>query len=107
MYHFLRALDENSHEVVELQQPGPGYTSTLDSLYDGEEVISVIGAALNGVCSLFNNSCDVNTLKYHAGTTETMLARRNIRAGEEIADFYGEYYFQNTRLTRKKNLGMY
>ena len=54
-------------QIVELQSPGPEYCGTLDSLYDGgDRVISVIGAALNGVASLFNNSCDVNTIKVHS-----------------------------------------
>ena len=79
LYHFLRALDENSHEVVELQQPGPGYQGTIDSLYDGEDVISVIGAALNGVCSLFNNSCDVNTVKFHRVTIDKMRGAADTR----------------------------
>ena len=35
----------------------------------------VIGAALNSVTSLFNNSCDVNTVKFHQGRKTIMLAR--------------------------------
>lgn len=105
--HFLRVADSNCHEVCELDTPATTAGKTFDELFDSEDsAVAVVGVAIYPTMSLFNNSCDVNTLKYHAGTTETMLARRNIRAGEEIADFYGEYYFQNTRLTRKKNLGM-
>ena len=45
---------------------GSEYSGTLDSLYDGgDQVVNVIAAALNGVTSLFNNSCDVNTVKFH------------------------------------------
>ena len=67
LYHLLRGVEENSHEIVEFQDSGPEYSGTLDSLYDGgDRVISVIGAALNGVASLFNNSCDVNTIKVHS-----------------------------------------
>ena len=28
-----------------------------------------------------------------------------LRAGEEISDFYGEYFFQSDKFNRKKNLG--
>ena len=35
----------------------------------------VIGASLNSVTSLFNNSCDVNTVKFHQGRKTIMLAR--------------------------------
>ena len=67
LYHLLRGVEENSHEIVELQDIGPEYSGTLDSLYDGgDRVIRVIGSALNGVASLFNNSCDVNTIKVHS-----------------------------------------
>ena len=71
----------------------------------------VIGASLNSVTSLFNNSCDVNTVKFHQGRKTIMLARyflshtrnrmksqlttrRDIKAGEEVSDFYGQHYFQ-------------
>ena len=37
--------------------------------------VQVIGAALNSVTSLFNNSCDVNTVKFHQGRKTVMLAR--------------------------------
>ena len=80
--------------------------------------VQVIGAALNSVTSLFNNSCDVNTVKFHQGRKTVMLARcrhisvisvsyqcrqinlalchtrRDIKAGEEVSDFYGQHYFQ-------------
>ena len=66
LYHFLAGVEENSHEIVQFESPGPEYCGTLDSLYDGgDQVINIIGAALNGVTSLFNNSCDVNTVKFH------------------------------------------
>ena len=38
-------------------------------------MMQVIGAALNSVTSLFNNSCDVNTVKFHQGRKTVMLAR--------------------------------
>ena len=39
------------------------------------KMMQVIGAALNSVTSLFNNSCDVNTVKFHQGRKTVMLAR--------------------------------
>ena len=44
LYHLLRGVEENSHEIVQFDDPGPQYSGSLDSLYDGgEAVISVIG----------------------------------------------------------------
>ena len=66
LYHLLRGVEENSHEIVQFEDSGPEYCGSLDSLYDGgDSVITVIGGALNSISSLFNNSCDVNTVKFH------------------------------------------
>ena len=106
LYHFLRGVEENSHEIVQFEEPGTEYCGTLDSLYDGEEpVISVIGAAFNSVSSLFNNSCDVNTVKYHQGNNTTIIAKRNIKAGEEVTDFYGQHFFHSPKQARQQMLG--
>ena len=106
LYHFLRGVEENSHEIVQFEEPGVEYSGTLDSLYDGDEpVLSVIGAALNSITSLFNNSCDVNTIKYHQGNTTIMMAKRNIKAGEEVCDFYGQHFFQSSKQARHQMLG--
>ena len=104
--HFLRVADDNCHEICELVKPRVTKDKSFDELFDGNDsAVSVVGVGIFPTISLFNNCCDVNTLKFHQGHTETMLARRPIRAGEEVSDFYGEYYFQNRKLTRKKNLG--
>jgi len=106
LYHFLLAVEENSHEIVEFNDKGPEYSGTLDSLYDGgDQVVNVIAAALNGVTSLFNNSCDVNTVKFHQDNKTIMIAKRNIRAGEEVSDFYGVHYFQSCKSERQEMLG--
>lgn len=106
LYHLLRGVEENSHEIVQFEEPGPEYCGSLDSLYDGgDSVISVIGGALNSISSLFNNSCDVNTVKYHQGDQTVMMAKRRILAGEEVTDFYGTHYFQSSREQRRQVLG--
>lgn len=106
LFHLLRGVEENSHEIVQFDSPGPQYCGTLDSLYDGgDTVISVIGGALNSISSLFNNSCDVNTVKYHQGDQTVMIARRKILVGEEVTDFYGTHFFQSSRDERRAVLG--
>ena len=104
--HFLRVADDNCHEICELDQPRIIKDKSFDELFDGaDSAVKVVGVGIFPTISLFNNCCDVNTFKYHQGNTETMLARRPIKAGEEVSDFYGEYYFQNNKFARKKNLG--
>ena len=91
--HFLRIADDNCHEICQLDKPAVVAGKSFDELFEGEEsVIRVVGVAIYPRISLFNNSCDVNTFKYHLGSQEVMVARRDIRAGEEITDFYGEYF---------------
>ena len=34
-----------------------------------------------------------------------MIAKRNIKKGEEVTDFYGTHYFQSPRLERQEQLG--
>ena len=86
--------------------PNSGVSKSFDELFDNDSSpINVVGVAIYPKISLFNNSCDVNTFKYHQGCQEIMVARRDIREGEEVCDFYGEYYFQSRKLSRKKNLG--
>ena len=103
--HFLRIADDNCHEICQLEKPAVVAGKSFDELFEGEEsVIRVVGVAIYPRISLFNNSCDVNTFKYHRGNREVIVARRDIRAGEEITDFYGEYYFQTSKLLRRRNL---
>ena len=70
LYHMLRGVEENSHEIVQFDAPGPEYCGTLDSLYDGgEAVISVIGGVIITTAT---------TLRYegihYAGTQQHLLA---------------------------------
>ena len=103
--HFLRIADDNCHEICQLDRPAVVAGKSFDELFEGEDsVIRVVGVAIYPRISLFNNSCDVNTFKYHLGNQEVMVARRDIRAGEEITDFYGEYFFQTSKLLRRRNL---
>lgn len=104
--HFLKIADDNCHEVCELDVPKSAESKSFDELFGSEDTaIRVVGVAIYPKISLFNNSCDVNTFKYHQANQEIMVARRDIKAGEEVNDFYGEYFFQNSKLSRKKNLG--
>jgi len=104
--HFLKIADDNCHEVCELDMPKSVESKSFDELFDSDDTaIKVVGVAIYPKISLFNNSCDVNTLKYHQADHEVIVARRDIKAGEEVTDFYGEYFFQSSKLTRKRNLG--
>lgn len=106
--NFLKISDNNCHEICELDVSGNEsihYASIYQDNDDISKVVVVVGAAIYLKTSLFNNSCDVNTMKCHMGTLEIMKAKRDIKAGEEVSDFYGEYFFTSDKFSRKKNLG--
>ncbi|XP_023325978.1 SET and MYND domain-containing protein 4 [Eurytemora carolleeae] len=103
-YCFLLGVEENSHQIVEYQNH-TGYTGSFDSLFDSEDLIAVIGSGVTRYTSLFNNSCDVNTIKYHQGKSTVLRAKRLIRKGEEVSDFYGEHFFNTERKIRRDRLG--
>ena len=105
-YDFLLSIDENSHQIVEYNQPGSEFSGSFDSLYEGNNnVVAVIGSAVNRYTSLFNNSCDVNTIKFHQGKTTVLVAKRKIKAGEEVTDFYGVHFFNASLQERRAALG--
>jgi len=103
----LRIADDNCHEICELDVPDENLLLNLQDICQGSvDIVKVIGAGIYPNISLFNNSCDVNTMKAHkSGTTEIITAKRKIQAGEEISDFYGENYFLSDKFARRNNLG--
>lgn len=106
--HVLKIADDNCHEICELDLPANedfDFSALRQSGSDTSKLMSVIGAAIYLNISLFNNSCDVNTMKYHSGGMEVLEAKRPIRAGEEVSYFYGEYYFLSDKFSRRKNFG--
>jgi len=105
----LKIADNNCHEICELDC-GEGERIDYSSIQGGDKdeesrMVVVIGAAVYLRSSLFNNSCDVNSMKSNKGTTEVLRAKRKIRAGEEVSDFYGEYFFLADKFSRKRALG--
>ena len=104
--HYIKISDDNCHEISELSLPRSGRPSSFDELFqEVEEVIQVVGVAIYPRMSLFNNCCDVNTVKYQQGKQEVLVAKRDIAEGEEISDFYGEHFFQSDKWSRKAALG--
>ena len=104
--HFIKVSDDNCHEICELALPDSGEADGFDALFQQvDQVVQVVGVAIYPKMSLFNNSCDVNTVKYQRDGQEVLVAKRDIREGEEVSDFYGEYFFQSDKWSRKKNLG--
>ena len=104
--HYIKISDDNCHEISELSLPGSGRPGSFDELFqEVEEVVQVVGVAIYPRMSLFNNCCDVNTVKYQQGKQEVLVAKRDIAEGEEISDFYGEHFFQSDKWSRKAALG--
>ena len=60
-------------------------------------LVEPIGCALNASNSMLNNSCDVNTYKYHVGSATFVVANRDVDKGEEVTDFYGQHYSRTER----------
>ena len=104
--HYLKISDDNCHEISELSLPKKRIPGSFDELFqEVEEVVQVVGVAIYPRMSLFNNCCDVNTVKYQQGQQEVLVAKRDIAEGEEISDFYGEHFFQSDKWSRKAALG--
>ena len=104
--HYIKISDDNCHEISELSLPKSGIPSSFDELFqEVEEVVEVVGVAIYPRMSLFNNCCDVNTVKYQQGKQEVLVAKRDIAEGEEISDFYGEHFFESDKWSRKAALG--
>lgn len=104
--HLVKVSGDNCHEVCELRLPTFSTPTSFDDLFQHvEEVVQVVGVAIYPRMSLFNNSCDVNTVKFQRGRQEVLVARRGMEAGEEVTDFYGEHFFQADRWARRAALG--
>merc|ERR1719270_3203137 len=64
--HMLKVADDNCHEICEMDTPRVVQNKGFDELFDNEDsAVKVVGVGIYPILSLFNNCCDVNTLKYH------------------------------------------
>jgi len=58
---------------------------------------NTVGSALFPTLLLFNHSCDQNTVRLNInGNQVMMVAKRKIKAGEEVSDNYGIHYLAMT-----------
>lgn len=78
--NFLRVVDENSHEIVHFNGVPPKTVGRFSSL-EPSDYVEHLGACVNLNNTLFNNSCDVNTYKYHVGNRTVMVAKKSIKVG--------------------------
>ncbi len=63
-----------------------------------------IGAGCYPTTLFFNHSCAPNTVRVNQGPRVIFLAKRNIRAGEEVTECYGIHHLNLSRGERRASL---
>ncbi len=105
----LQNLPCNAHEVSEMEiASSSGATgSTTSGPPSGsprDTTVREIGAAVFGVLSLLNHSCDPNVVRHSYGATAAVRAIKTIRRGEELLDNYGYHYAVMPKEERQRKL---
>jgi hypothetical protein len=110
MLHFTNTFPQNVHDIALLQ------TSEMKRWVNSSEIKS-LGAGVYPTCALFNHSCDPSFMRCNFGkgmvsvanryvvpTEEDFSMLRNILAGEEISECYGQMYYSKNLDTRRAEL---
>jgi len=97
IFHIQEGIQYNLHTVDSVS------TSTLSGITSPQT--REVGSALFPTLLLLNHSCDQNTLRLNInGNQVLMVAKRKIKAGEEVSDNYGIHYLGMTVEERQEAL---
>ena len=98
IFHIQEGITYNLHQVC-------GVVSDSSLTGVAAPHVREFGTALFPTLLLFNHACDTNTLRINInGDQVLMVAKRKIRAGEEVSDNYGIHYLSLTLEERQEAL---
>jgi len=95
--HFTNTFPQNVHDIALLETP------EMKRWVNSSEIKS-LGAGVFPTCALFNHSCDPSFMRCNFGKGMVSVANRNILAGEEISECYGQMYYSKNLETRRAEL---
>lgn len=95
--HFTNTFPQNVHDIALLETP------EMKRWVNSSEIKS-LGAGVFPTCALFNHSCDPSFMRCNFGKGMVSVANRNILAGEEISECYGQMYYSKNLDTRRAEL---
>ena len=78
IFHFLQVAHYNIHQISQIESWN--VSSGVNT--------APIGFAINPTLALINHSCYPNVVRVNLGVSTAVVACRNIRKGEEVADSY-------------------
>ena len=85
--HFTNTFPQNVHDIALLQTPEK-------SRWVNSAQIKSLGAGVYLTSALFNHSCDPSFMRCNFGKGIVSVANRQIKAGEEISECYGQMYYR-------------
>jgi len=98
MFHIQEGIQYNLHTVDELE------SGNVCSGLSAPQVKEV-GTSIYPTLLLLNHSCEPNTVRLCInGTQELMVAKRNIKKGEEVSDNYGIHHISMPQEDRRETL---
>jgi len=102
----LQNLPCNAHEVSEMELAGSNGGGGTGKENGGarDSTVNEIGAAVFGVLSLINHSCDPNVVRHYYSCNGVVRSIRTIKKGEELLDNYGYHYAVMPKEERQRKL---
>ena len=95
--HFTNTFPQNVHDIALMQ-------TAEKSRWVNSAQIKSLGAGVYLTSALFNHSCDPSFMRCNFGKGMVSVANRQIRAGEEISECYGQMYYGKSRDDRRQEL---
>merc|ERR1711974_218711 len=71
---------------------------------DADIPLSVVGSAVYSDLALMNHSCAANTTRFYQDGRAVLVAKRDIKAGEEVSLTYGIHHHNMGRSERLSSL---
>lgn len=97
LLHFTNTFPQNVHDIAILNTPD------INKFVSASEIKS-LGAGVFLTSAMFNHSCDPSFMRCNFGKGMVSVANRNIQAGEEISECYGQMYYSKTKEVRTGEL---